>query len=1217
MESRRRRIFSSYESKAPSFSIGKSGEHRLSPPRSTASRLQTPIRHNDITHTATSESRFLSPLDESVMSNSFHGFTSPASRTSMSSNHRRRRSHRRYSPPSYYKSPSRVSIYPPDANRSPSPPPEHSISVPVRIPIPETTPSRVQTMISRFQTAVDYGISPSLFGEPEDDTYSFFEKIETPEGPRVIDIRKRPIQNTFDVPQKRRRLQVDESSRMSSRPSLHIQPPSYVQRVSPTPARVLRDISGYTKYGETLLDQSEQQVEEEVVEEVPQGEEEQSNILGDLDFEDDLSITEDALDALFGRDTDQHEIVRNMRDSLRSPTPPPTQSLQPSPVEEKVQSTLPAPTTVKERNTVAVEKTKDTPFATADFDHYQKATDRHSVGYVNRELFESENTTRPGDIPTFDVRRKPSQERPADRASTNAADIDSTSGRKPVGLTEKLQQAAASKPSAVSPPQQYLDLTRDEEWPHARHSELRETSLIEKSKTQIPIEHKDVSDHVTESDNTTKSVSVDKNVTEHADIYKGEEKRDTHASAHITSIEQKGTRLATVQDENNQLVPPVKDQEIYDEEANVRRTSKFGVNQEEETLDQALMGHGYAFESSARNEQERPVETVSSHKDLYEAELTMTVADNEAQEAAISFAENDANATALYDNDKVDHVTVVAERQPSEPHNEDFEMHHEESTERRSSTSDRNQVIQDLDHSRTEHTEAIKTTAPVEDQEIYDEEANVRRTSKFGVNQEQETLDQALMGHGYAFESSARNEQERPVETVSSHKDLYEAELTMTVADNEAQEAAISFAENDANATALYDNDKVDHVTVVAERQPSEPHNEDFEMHHEESTERRSSTSDRNQVIQDLDHSRTEHTEAIKTTAPNDGTPLPETVSSHTEVEQTEAITNIIDDEERELDMSLLEEVEGMTAAFEDDKDSQGRSPEPERLSLSSDAENRKRKSDASERRASGTVSDQEELALDRMLMEEVDAFGSVESVESVEKENYAAPSPERSYYAPRTPSPIQEYRYRERLQSGYTGQPRSALEVIKDTLSQSQLPTPPRSSPNVSVIKNQDVLLKKMETSELNRSAAQLQSSYSASRQNKSQLRREANEMDVVAEAISQVLAPYQTSENDPNVKVALKRFKRSTYEQLSQQAILFSEHEQMQWKLRQTKNHNKQLRARLLEVRLQRQGVKTAIHHERRVLESRESSKQEHSEMHGFLKDLKQLRQQKTKGV
>lgn len=81
--------------------------------------------------------------------------------------------------------------------------------------------------------------------------------------------------------------------------------------------------------------------------------------------------------------------------------------------------------------------------------------------------------------------------------------------------------------------------------------------------------------------------------------------------------------------------------------------------------------------------------------------------------------------------------------------------------------------------------------------------------------------------------------------------------------------------------------------------------------------------------------------------------------------------------------------------------------------------------------------------------------------------------------------------------------------------------------------------------------------------------------------------------------------------------QAILFSEHEQMQWKLRQTKNHNKQLRARLLEVRLQRQGVKTAIHHERRVLESRESSKQEHSEMHGFLKDLKQLRQQKTKGV
>jgi hypothetical protein len=81
--------------------------------------------------------------------------------------------------------------------------------------------------------------------------------------------------------------------------------------------------------------------------------------------------------------------------------------------------------------------------------------------------------------------------------------------------------------------------------------------------------------------------------------------------------------------------------------------------------------------------------------------------------------------------------------------------------------------------------------------------------------------------------------------------------------------------------------------------------------------------------------------------------------------------------------------------------------------------------------------------------------------------------------------------------------------------------------------------------------------------------------------------------------------------------QAILFSEHGEMQWKLRQTKNHNKQLRARLLEVRLQRQGVKTALHSERKIFESRESSRHEQFETHGFLKDLKQLRNKKIEGT
>lgn len=77
-----------------------------------------------------------------------------------------------------------------------------------------------------------------------------------------------------------------------------------------------------------------------------------------------------------------------------------------------------------------------------------------------------------------------------------------------------------------------------------------------------------------------------------------------------------------------------------------------------------------------------------------------------------------------------------------------------------------------------------------------------------------------------------------------------------------------------------------------------------------------------------------------------------------------------------------------------------------------------------------------------------------------------------------------------------------------------------------------------------------------------------------------------------------------------------MFSEHEQMQMKLRQTKHHNKDLRARLLEIRLQRQGVKTALHQERNIAKSRTIALQDQSEINGFLKDLKQLRTQKAPG-
>jgi hypothetical protein len=70
------------------------------------------------------------------------------------------------------------------------------------------------------------------------------------------------------------------------------------------------------------------------------------------------------------------------------------------------------------------------------------------------------------------------------------------------------------------------------------------------------------------------------------------------------------------------------------------------------------------------------------------------------------------------------------------------------------------------------------------------------------------------------------------------------------------------------------------------------------------------------------------------------------------------------------------------------------------------------------------------------------------------------------------------------------------------------------------------------------------------------------------------------------------------------------------MQMKLRQSNHHNKDLRARLLEIRLQRQGVKTALRQERNIAESHTTALQDQSEINDFLKDLKQLRTQKSQG-
>lgn len=77
---------SSYQTKAPPFAIRQPGNEPHSPPRTTTPYESHVSNDNDETvNTTLSEAAFQSPLNDSIISNSFHGFTSPASRASLNS----------------------------------------------------------------------------------------------------------------------------------------------------------------------------------------------------------------------------------------------------------------------------------------------------------------------------------------------------------------------------------------------------------------------------------------------------------------------------------------------------------------------------------------------------------------------------------------------------------------------------------------------------------------------------------------------------------------------------------------------------------------------------------------------------------------------------------------------------------------------------------------------------------------------------------------------------------------------------------------------------------------------------------------------------------------------------------------------------------------------------------------------------------------------------
>ncbi|KAI8578970.1 hypothetical protein K450DRAFT_244364 [Umbelopsis ramanniana AG] len=1164
MESRKRRNFSSYQSKAPPFAIRQPGNEPYSPPRTTTTyESHVFSSNNDTVNNTVTDAAFQSPLNDSIISNSFHGFTSPASRASLNSNYFRRRSHRRYSPPSYYKSPSRFNIRPLDADRSPSPPPEHSISVPVMIPIPETTPSRVQTMISRFQTAVDYGISPSLFPEPEDDTYDFFEKIETPEGPRVIDARKRAMSTTSNISQKRRKLQVDSSSRFSSRASLHIQPPSFLPRTSaapppvyiplparsptpvrrpppthvappshsPTPVRVLRDISDYTKYGETLLDRPQELETEQPI-----------------DVQDDEEDIPSPVFSLSPEASPPPPIHRPP--PARSPSPgasPPPAIHRPSPARSPspeasspppIHRPPPARSPPHDRVLRDITRPKDRVVTIAeDTDSTFSHVGQKRVGAAPVEIDEEETEK---DVLHF-----------VKKVAEGATFENDITSRASSFIEKELilpsQTNGDSQNEVAAPEKQTSNPMFDQDAKQALDRLLMEQDqedqaqdeLIQEKENFVPAGNTDVQKDAFE----TRSINPDLEEAQPAD----EEEEEI-----ITTIFDDDERemdmlfldevddmpLHYKQDEDSQLPSPIEkrtaplpelDEQPHIEEAEVEEEVEEVVEEEIES----------DIEEVDEIESEEDIEEVQPRRSSTPLRILEPIFEHKDDEKII--AEESDVASDLEDMTKAGEMddTISDEGRGIEV---DLSVAAEEDYATKQQDEETSQIL-----SPVEKESNLPPLSPVAAVEKHDTVTIERRESyRVSEHEEEQTLDQVLMDH------------RRDHHTPDDYNDYDHFE-----GDDE-------------------DDIPVDHVPefTIQNEHPSEEHHQGEPIENE-------GISEEHLIVKEHTHVQYETVDQGVEVNENDEEEANISMSPNVQpVKEAELPATIVDEEERNLDMTLFEEVEGLNdTPHHDDEDSQPRSPLEDQRKFSLEAYHQEYKEKTQERPSPSPSTDPEEHALDRLLLEEVDAFGSAESIVSIEKENKAFASPEPSFYAARTPSPVQELRYHERLQSGYSGQPRSALEVIRDTLSQNQLPTPPRSSPNVSVTKGQDVLLKKMETTDLNRSFAQLHASYTSTRQNRAEPRREANEMDVVSEAIGQVMAPYHTSEHDSTVKTALKKFRRSMFEQLSQQATLYSEHEQMQLKLRQTKNHNKQLRAQLLEIRRQRHGVKASLQHERNL--------------------------------
>ncbi|KAH8549638.1 hypothetical protein BGW37DRAFT_522302 [Umbelopsis sp. PMI_123] len=1057
MESRKRRNFSlpkvlsSYESKAPPFAIRQPGNEPHSPSRTTT--YEPHIFNNDNNdidnmNTTVSEAGFQSPLNDSLISNSFHGFTSPASRASLNSNYFRRRSHRRYSPPSYYKSPSRLSIRPMETTRTPSPPPEHSISVPVMIPIPETTPSRVQTMISRFQTAVDYGISPSLFPEPEDDTYDFFEKIETPDGPRVVDMRKRVIHTTSNVPQKRRRLQVDSSNRFSSRASLHIQPPTFLPKTtptptsppmynqlparsptsvrrpppvhrpppshSPTPVRVLRDISDYTKYGETLLNR---QPEEEIQQHIDLQEEE-----------------EDIPSPVFSPSP-----IASPPPIHRQPaaSPPPhdrvlrdiTKTKQKEAAIAEVTDTIPSHVDRKGKRTAIIDVNDEVP--EIDIPHIQKV-DAQAAAFENDEIIQrSPQIEKEPSLPSYATEDRMHKTIAAERRMTGPV-FDQAESQELDRLLmeqdreEQVEQEQIQEKENVIPADNTSD-QKDAVDAHPIHQDMSETEAAQEEEKE--------EEEVFTTDFDDDEREMDKLFLDEVEGIPTPYKQDD--DDHLMSPMEKQRSPSPDLEEQPHVVE--EDQNI--EEVQPRRSS---------TPSQMLEAVSDSKDNKTPPGNEANID--SQHEDLLEAEHVDIVISDEEPHSAISPLEiTDVNHGK--ENDK-----------------------------------ETSQII-----SPVENEPRLSSSSPIMDSQKHGTTITERRESyPVSDHEEEQTLDQILMNH---------RRDEHIAEDIQDQQLLEDHIQDKYLEKDQIQKEAV---EEEGIQDELHQNESIPGAVI------SDKENADS-------------------LYGAGNQDDIEEAEPIQ--------PISTDIQPTNEVEVG---ATIVDEEEQKLDMTLLEEVEGLSASYEDDEASQPRSPLVEERSLSPEPYEQEHKKNVQPRPSPSPSVDHEEQALDQLLMQEVDAFGSAESMASLEKENKAIVSPEPSLYETRTPSPVQEMRYHERLQSGYTGQPRSALEVIKDTLTQNQLPTPPRSSPNVSVTKGQDVLLKKMEATDLNRSVAQLRSSYTSTRQNRAEPRRETNEMDVVSEAIGQVMAPYQTSEQDNAVKAALKRFRRSMFDQLSQQACI-----------------------------------------------------------------------------